>query len=98
MTNRIRITGRGIFGLINEDNPSGEYPIGHEFDTEGELPAGWVGRAEIVGEGPKEGAVALTNKNKAELLEIAAAEGVTVEDGATNDDIKAAIELAREAK
>lgn len=40
---------------------------------------------------------ALTGKNKAELLEIAAKEGATVEDGATNDDIKAAIELKREA-
>jgi hypothetical protein len=39
----------------------------------------------------------LSGKNKAELLEIAAAEGVEVEDGATNDDIKAAIELKREA-
>lgn len=92
MTKRIRITGPGIFG------GEGEIAVGTEFDINGELPAGWAGRAEIVGEGPKEGAVALTNKNKAELLEIAAAEGVTVEDGATNDDIKAAIELAREAR
>lgn len=92
MTKRIRITGGGIFGA------AGEIAIGTEFDINGDLPAGWVGRAEIVGEGPKEGAVALTGKNKAELLEIAAAEGVTIEDGATNDDIKAAIELARESK
>lgn len=41
---------------------------------------------------------ALTGKNKAELLAIAAEEGVTVEDGAKNADIVAAIELAREAK
>lgn len=40
---------------------------------------------------------ALTGKNKAQLLDIAAAEGVTIEDGATNADIIAAIELAREA-
>lgn len=40
--------------------------------------------------------VALSGKNKAELLDIAKAEGVEIEDGATNDDIKAAIELARE--
>lgn len=38
---------------------------------------------------------ALTGKNKAELLEIAKAEGVEIEDGATNDDIRAAIELKR---
>lgn len=99
MTKRIRITGTGIFGApVTDENPNGEYPVGFEFETKAGLPAGWVGRAEIVGGGPKEGAVALTNKNKAELLEIAAAESVTIEDGATNDDIKAAIELAREAK
>ena len=40
--------------------------------------------------------VSLTGKNKAELLEIAKAEGVTVEEGATNADIASAIELARE--
>lgn len=39
---------------------------------------------------------ALSNKSKAELIEIAKAEGVEVEDGATNEDIKSAIELHRE--
>jgi len=39
--------------------------------------------------------VSLANKNKAELIKIAAAEGVEVEEGATNNDIKAAIEAAR---
>lgn len=39
---------------------------------------------------------ALTGKNKEALLEIAKAEGVTIEDGATNADIVSAIELARE--
>lgn len=43
-----------------------------------------------------DGPPALTGKNKAQLLEIAEAEGVTVEDGATNADIVAAIELGRE--
>lgn len=41
---------------------------------------------------------ALTGKTKAQLLEIAAAEEVEIEDGATNADIVSAIELAREAK
>lgn len=40
---------------------------------------------------------ALTGKNKAELLEIAKAEGVTVEDGATNGQIVDAIEKKRAA-
>lgn len=39
---------------------------------------------------------ALSGKSKAELVEIAKAEGVTIEDSATMDDIKSAIELARE--
>lgn len=38
----------------------------------------------------------LTGKSKAELLDIAKAEGVEIEDGATNNDIVAAIELHRE--
>lgn len=40
---------------------------------------------------------ALTGKNKAQLLEIAGAEGVEVVDGATNADIIAAIEAKRVA-
>lgn len=39
----------------------------------------------------------LSQMNKAELLDVAAAEGVEVEDGATNSAIKEAIEAAREA-
>ena len=41
--------------------------------------------------------VSLTNKNKAQLLEIAAAEGVEIEEGATNPQIVEAIEAARKA-
>ena len=45
---RIRITGRGIFGV------DGEIPVGTEIDVKSE-PKGWVGRYEIVtGEAPKE--------------------------------------------
>ena len=39
----------------------------------------------------------LTGLNKERLLEVAEAEGVKVEDGATNNEITAAIEAAREA-
>lgn len=39
--------------------------------------------------------VSLTGKNKADLLKIAEDEGVTVEDGATNKEIVAAIEAKR---
>lgn len=42
--------------------------------------------------------VSLTGKTKAEMLDIAKDEGVTIEDGATNADIVSAIELAREDK
>lgn len=41
--------------------------------------------------------VALSGKNKAQLLEIAKAEGVTVDDGATNAAIVEAIEAKRAA-
>jgi len=53
---RIRITGAGIHGAPTKDNPTGEIAIGTEFDTDADLPAGWVGRAVILGEEPKEGA------------------------------------------
>lgn len=183
MSIRIRITGPGIHGAPTDENPTGEYPVGYEFDTEAGLPAGWTGRAVIVGDEPADGAVfvtgaegsidaevirkevidkaneriaallaqhstdladangradkaesdladandqiaalnakiaafdpdgdgkpggsakqsptALTGKNKAELLDIAKAENVEIEEGSTNDDIKTAIELAREEK
>ena len=51
---------------------------------------------ELEQEAAKPEAIALTGKNKAELLEIAKAEGVEIEEGATNADIVSAIELARE--
>lgn len=54
-TRRIRITGAGIYGQSTDKNPTGEYPIGHEFDTDAELPASWAGRAEVVGEEAGEG-------------------------------------------
>lgn len=47
---RIRITGAGIYGAPTADNPTGEIAIGTEFDTDADLPAGWKGRAVIVGE------------------------------------------------
>ncbi|WP_303763803.1 hypothetical protein [Sphingobium yanoikuyae] len=52
---KIRITTGGIFGLtLSEENPNGEYPIGHEIDLgDNEPPAGWAGRYEIVGKAPK---------------------------------------------
>lgn len=50
---RIRITGAGIHGAPTKENPTGEFPVGYEFDTDADLPKGWVGRAVIVGEEPK---------------------------------------------
>lgn len=66
---RIRITGSGIHGKPTEDNPTGEYSIGHEFDTDADLPAGWKGRAEIVGEEPAEGAEFIANEQDARALQ-----------------------------
>lgn len=80
---RIRITGPGIFGVaISDENPTGEYPIGYEFDTDADLPAGWVGRAVVVGEEPKPGSIFVGNddddsevgKARRELIEKAEAE------------------------
>lgn len=79
----IRITGRGIHGLPTADNPTGEYPIGHEFETDADLPLGWVGRAVIVGDEPAEGSVFVTGnddddseagKARREIIEKAEAE------------------------
>ena len=48
---KIRITSQGMYGLpVTDENPTGEYPIGHELDIgDSEPPVGWVGRYEIVG-------------------------------------------------
>lgn len=53
------------------------------------------GDGEAGGSNPAE-PVSLSGKNKAELLAIAEAEGVEIEEGSTNADIGSAIELARE--
>lgn len=58
---RIRITGSGIYGA------SGELAIGTEFDIKGDLPAGWKGRAEVIGGGPAEGSVPITNEEPGPL-------------------------------
>lgn len=62
MTIKIRITGPGIHGKPTDDNPTGEYPIGHEFETDAAFPAGWAGRAEVVQGEPKAGSKPVTNR------------------------------------
>ncbi|WP_395326928.1 hypothetical protein WBP06_09445 [Novosphingobium sp. BL-8H] len=83
-------THSGIYGL------KGEIAPGTELTLQDEPPAAWAGKYEVIEKNASSGAVALTGKNKAELLAIAKAENVTVEDNATNADIVSAIELARE--
>lgn len=61
MAIRIKITGKGIHGMPSDDNPTGEYPIGYEFDTDAEFPAGWAGRAEVVRGAAKADSVPVTN-------------------------------------
>lgn len=59
---KIRITAPGVHGLpITDENPTGEYPIGHEFTTSAKLPEGWKGKYHVVEHGPAEGSVAITN-------------------------------------
>jgi hypothetical protein len=47
---KIRITSAGIYGLeASDENPNGEYPIGHEIDLgKNDAPSGWSGKYEIV--------------------------------------------------
>ena len=62
MSTKIRITKPGIHGLpLTDENPSGEYPIGHELTIDGEIPAGWLEKVEIISGKPKADAVAITN-------------------------------------
>ncbi|MHA0335820.1 hypothetical protein [Sphingomonas aquatilis] len=53
---KIRITKPGIYGLAaSEDNPHGEYPVGHEIDLgKNDAPSGWTGRYEIISGKPPE--------------------------------------------
>jgi hypothetical protein len=64
MSIKIRITAAGIHGKPTEENPTGEYPVGYEFETDAEMPAGWVGRAEVVQPEPKAGSKPITNDKR----------------------------------
>lgn len=115
MKHRIRITGRadrtssegsGIHGLPpTADNPTGEYPIGYEFETNSDLPAGWVGRAVLVGEEPKPGSVFVANddddsevgKARREIIEKAEAEFKRLDDQ-HRADMLALVERAEQAE
>lgn len=102
---RIRITGSGIYGAPTKENPTGEMPIGFEFDTDGDLPAGWVGRAVVVGEEPAEGSVFVVNdgddtevgKARREMIEKAEAEFDRLK-SAHADEIKAVVARAEKAE
>lgn len=61
-TRKIRITGAGIYGQPTDENPSGEYPVGYEFETDATMPAGWAGRAIVVGEQPAENSSFVVNE------------------------------------
>lgn len=85
--------------------PAGVLAAGDSTDEPVEMTVGEYASAKKTGwfefegasdDGSKADFPALTGKNKAELLEIAKAENVTIEDNATNADIVSAIELARE--
>ena len=65
---RIRITAAGIFGAPTAKNPTGEIPVGSEFDIEGDMPAGWKGRAVVVGAEPEEGSVLIGNEDDDERV------------------------------
>jgi hypothetical protein len=52
---KLRITASGIYGA------NGEYPIGHEFETDAAIPDGWAGKVLVVEEAPKPAAKAVVN-------------------------------------
>ena len=52
---RLRIIAGGIFGA------DGELPVGFEFDTVSEIPAGWAGKIIVIEDEPKPAAKAVTN-------------------------------------
>jgi hypothetical protein len=59
---KIRIIAGGVFGLPpTDENPTGEYPVGHEFETSAKLPEGWKGKYHVVEHGAVEGSTAITN-------------------------------------
>ena len=63
---KIRITKPGIHGVPpTDENPSGEYPIGHELTIDGEIPAGWLEKVEVVGKAAKD-AKLVTNEDDGE--------------------------------
>lgn len=68
---RIRVTAAGIFGAPTAKNPTGEIPVGSEFDIEGEMPSGWKGRAVVVGAEPEEGSVLIGNADDDERISAA---------------------------
>lgn len=79
-------------------NGTGYVDIGKGETVEVDLPEAELASAKASGWFSFDGHDAkpsLTGKNKADLLAIAEAESVEIEDGATNDDIRSAIELAR---
>ncbi len=75
----IRITGAGIYGVPTAENPTGELPIGFEFETEGDVPAGWVGRAIVVGGEPAEGSQFVTGNDDDGDSAVAAARKEVIE-------------------
>jgi hypothetical protein len=52
---KLRIIAGGIFGA------NGEYAVGHEFETDAEIPAGWAGKVIIIEDEPNSDAKAVTN-------------------------------------
>lgn len=71
MSKRLRVTGPGIYGAPTKDNPSGELPVGFEFDISSDIPRGWVGRVAVVGDEPAEGSVLIGNEDDDERVSAA---------------------------
>lgn len=61
---RIKIKALGIHGLAaTDENPSGEYPIGHEMDVD-HVPPGWVEKVEVLSGKPHKDAKLVTGASE----------------------------------
>lgn len=94
---KIRVIAGGIFGA------DGEIPAGSEFDIiDGPVPEAWAKKVQVIIEPASAEAVPVTNPaktKKREGLEKQAAElGLGFNDGATDDELIAAIKTAKDAK
>lgn len=58
--------GVGIYGLPANEGESGEYQVGDTLEIDGEVPAGWLPKVEILSGGAKKDAEFVTGDAKSD--------------------------------